>query len=148
MVRQILQMGIGVALVATGLTATTHPAHAITCDSAEVGWYYNIRSISPTLVNEGGSRQVTLKLMNERVSDWSHARLGGQTRPGDKAWVERSSSSSGPWTQCPKQDVTYSGQEIWTTEANNVGYYMRACLQYPVYGYWSTLCTDSYYDSD
>lgn len=148
MIRQLLQAGIGLAIAATGLTAAAHPAQAITCDSAEVGWYYNIRSISPTLVSESGSRQVTLKLMTERWSDWSHARLGGQTVPGDKAWVEWKDNKDDPWIRCPKQAVTGYGQEIWTTEAYNINAYMRACLEYSVYGYWSTMCTDSYEDLD
>jgi hypothetical protein len=124
------------------------PAHAITCDSVGIEPFADVRTISPTLTNEAGSRTVTLTLYNARISDWSHARLNGQTRPGDKAWVERASSSSGPWTACPKTEIAYGNQVILTREAFNRGYWMRACLQYPVLSYWPIICTTPYFDQD
>ncbi|MEU6946655.1 hypothetical protein ABZ957_15710 [Streptomyces sp. NPDC046316] len=142
--RRIVSIAASTALTVPLVTLTATPAQALTCDGAHVGVYATVRSVGPVYTpTDGGSTSIKLELKNERVSDWSHALItqGYLSGASMRVWVERSSNNS-TWTACSKTTGYRS------LEANNINYYMRACMDYLYNSTRYGFCTSSYFDKD
>jgi hypothetical protein len=144
----LLTAALGASLV-VGLGQA--PAHAFGCESPDVYWsLYTARTLTQNLSNESGTRSVTLRLIQEQVTDMTFARLRGSTRSGDRVWVEYHNPGVSSWTQCPKATIGSSNAGLDSLAVNtgdDDDVYYRACLDYPVYSYRSTICTSSWHDS-
>jgi hypothetical protein len=122
------------------------PAHAITCMSqAAIDSNVTVRNSTPTVADGSATRTVRLRLFTQRISDRSYAVLSLQTRAGDRIWVERATSSSGPWERCATTVVPVNGQSIYSYYGVDNNYaWVRGCLDA-----WSdprsAICTDPFY---
>ena len=139
---------VAATLVLTSATVvvTDSAALAVSCSSSGTGIWEVVRSFTRTL--ESG-RTVQLALRNERVRDHSAAMLTGAIASSDELWVER--LNGGTWEACPRTTVGTTGGSVRLSaySAANLGFTMRACMAYTVYGpYRQTLCTSSYTDTD
>ncbi|MFD5572711.1 MULTISPECIES: hypothetical protein [Streptomyces] len=142
--RRVVGMAASAVLAVPLVTLTATPAQALTCDGAHVGVYATVRTVGPVYTpTDGGGTTIKLELKNERVSDWSHALItqGYVSGASMRVWVERSSNNS-TWSACSKTTGYRS------LEANNIKYYMRACMDYLYNSTRFGFCTSSYYDND
>lgn len=131
------------------MTAT--PAAAISCSSPDIGVYAEVRYKTPAIGTTSYPRPIRLSLLNERINDESAARITGDLLSDDRVWVQRRSSSSAAWESCPKTTVGYDAktEQRANHAAGNVGYQMRACVDFYVYGTArQTICTAQYTDTD
>lgn len=143
--KKILSTTAVAVVGAAGLVITAPVAHAGTnCGTPFDGFDVSevVREATRTHDTDAGRRTVTVRLINGRVFDESHATITSGYKSGDLVWVDRSYNGGSTWSQCgPFKSPT-------TNELKNLKNWMRACMATKKNGVSNSFCTSWYYDAD
>ncbi|WP_033383058.1 hypothetical protein [Kibdelosporangium aridum] len=135
-IKRLIGMVLAAVCMIASMVVASGPAAADTNCGSGVNDVFlaNVREATAT----AGGRTVTVKLVNQRVSDHSFARITLNYRSGDLTWVDRSYDGGRTWTQCGPFNRAYSN------DLSNLNNWMRACARFNGHSF----CTGWYRDTD
>jgi hypothetical protein len=137
-----IAMAGGVAATVLVIATPTHagPGCGTPFNGFDIG--AEIRVASRTLETPQGTRTLTVRLVNGRIFDESHAVITDGYQPGDLVWVDRSYDYKKTWTRCGPFSADISNEQ------DNIGAWMRACAATKEGGVDDGFCTRWFFDVD